>query len=572
MINNLKVRTKILMFSISMFVLICTISGVGYYYLLKSNNMVETLYKEKLLSIQWLNDNRNQSRGIEADMYYAILHVGDKNKQSVKLDDIKTRQENFDNNWENYKKTKTDDYEKKLIQNIESELVPYKKSINDITKLSIDGKSKEALDAFASVESTAESFQKDLKELAVYNTKLAENLYNQNKTDYKNAVIIFITVFIVSILGSIFLTVVISNSIVKALKLAMEYLKNISRGDFTLKFDTNIKNRKDEIGDIVNTIDTMQYSLQALISNVKQESENIKHVVDTVSSNVKNLNINIEEVSATTEELSAGMEETSASTEEMSASSIEINRAIEDIAGRAQKGSLAAEEINNRAIAIKSNFTDSQNRALGIFLDSKSNLEKAIESSKVVEQINILSESIMEITTQTNLLALNAAIEAARAGESGKGFAVVAEQIRGLAEKSKETVAEIQGITEKVTESVNNLATSSNSLLKFMEVEVQKDYNTMLEVSEKYSNDANFVDELVSNFSSTAENLLESVKDMVRTIDQVAQAADEGANGTTNIAEKIIDITQKSMDILSEVENTKQSTDKLNEEIGKFKI
>ncbi|MEG0440668.1 MAG: methyl-accepting chemotaxis protein, partial [Solibacillus sp.] len=78
-------------------------------------------------------------------------------------------------------------------------------------------------------------------------------------------------------------------------------------------------------------------------------------------------------------------------------------------------------------------------------------LEEAMENSKVVTQINVLSESIMQISSQTNLLALNAAIEAARAGEAGRGFAVVADEIRKLAEESKNTVIEIQGITEKVT-------------------------------------------------------------------------------------------------------------------------
>ena len=63
---------------------------------------------------------------------------------------------------------------------------------------------------------------------------------------------------------------------------------------------------------------------------------------------------------------------------------------------------------------------------------TKTELEQAIVEAKVVEQINVLSESIMDITSQTNLLALNAAIEAARAGEAGKGFSVVAEEMRKL--------------------------------------------------------------------------------------------------------------------------------------------
>ncbi|MBO0563317.1 methyl-accepting chemotaxis protein, partial [Clostridium botulinum] len=167
---------------------------------------------------------------------------------------------------------------------------------------------------------------------------------------------------------------------------------------------------------------------------------------------------------------------------------------------------------------------------------TKVELERAIESSKVVEQINVLSESIMEITSQTNLLALNAAIEAARAGEAGKGFSVVADEIRKLAEQSKDTVTEIQSITVKVIESVKNLSDSSSNLLTFVSTDMDNDYKTMLNVADKYSEDASFVDTLVTDFSSTSEDLLASLQDVLKTIEGVAQAASEGAGGTTDIA------------------------------------
>lgn len=103
---------------------------------------------------------------------------------------------------------------------------------------------------------------------------------------------------------------------------------------------------------------------------------------------------------------------------------------------------------------LNSDFTASQQDAVKIYSKTKEEVEGAIAGSRAVEQINVLSESILAITSQTNLLALNAAIEAARAGEAGRGFAVVAEEVRKLAEESNKTVVEIQEVTGIVVSSV----------------------------------------------------------------------------------------------------------------------
>ena len=152
----------------------------------------------------------------------------------------------------------------------------------------------------------------------------------------------------------------------------------------------------------------------------------------------------------------------------MNAMSHEIESAAKSIAERSQDGANEADEIRERAVKIKKDTDENDRRTRSIHEEINESLTKALEDIKVVDQINVLAKSIMDITGQTNLLALNASIEAARAGEAGKGFAVVADEIRVLAEQSKAAVAHIQEVTGNVTAAVENLANDAERLLEMM--------------------------------------------------------------------------------------------------------
>lgn len=384
----------------------------------------------------------------------------------------------------------------------------------------------------------------------------------------KNILIVSTVILLITFILIMFISKIITTPIKKSSK----YLAAIAKGDFTQDIEPKYLARKDEIGIITNSINDMKNSLKYLIGSIIDESLSIEN---EVNGSIKNMNIlyrDLTNISATTEELAANMEETAACSEEMYATSQEIERAVQSIAERSQEDIKSATQISKRAEDIKINVNNSQRKANEIFVNTKRQLEEALKDSKIVQQINIFSESIMQITEQTNLLALNAAIEAARAGDVGKGFSVVADEIRKLAEQSREMVLKIQDVTSKVTASVDNLSINSNSLLKFMSTDVYNDYKTMLELADKYSEDAKFVDELVNEFSDASQLLSESVKNVIDVIDSVNKAANEGATSTTSIANKVSDVNIKANEVMEVVLKSKESAGKLKEDIKKFKI
>ena len=362
----------------------------------------------------------------------------------------------------------------------------------------------------------------------------------------------------------------ITISIVKPLKKSLAHIEEIAQGDFSKEFEQDLLKRKDDFGQLADSLEKMRSEMKELIGEVKSEALEITGMVQEIDTSLQALDDQIENVSATTEELAAGMEETAASSEEMNAMSHEIESAAKSIAERSQDGANEADEIRERAVKIKKDTDENDRRTRSIHEEINESLTKALEDIKVVDQINVLAKSIMDITGQTNLLALNASIEAARAGEAGKGFAVVADEIRVLAEQSKAAVAHIQEVTVNVTAAVENLANDAERLLEFVGNDVVESLGGFAEMANSYNSDAANVDSLVTDFSASSEQLLASINGVMDAISDVSKTATEGATGTTDIAEKVGNVVQEAEAIKQKAETTYHSAEKLQKNVERF--
>lgn len=405
-----------------------------------------------------------------------------------------------------------------------------------------------------------------------YIDKVIQDREKSMNEDFQKMLYVFISVILFLLLCAAGLATIIARDIVRPLKIFEVHLDEIAQGNYVNDLPIGMQKRKDDFGSLSRAFQKMKNSTSFLILEVKEQSSLIDQVVSIMKRDVGSLNEEIEGISATTQELAASMEETAASSEEISAVTHEIENAARMIAQKSQDGSLQAFEISKRAEQTKEGTQKSRENAVIMHTTIEAQLRDSLEKAKIVEEITVLSESIMSITAQTNLLALNAAIEAARAGEAGKGFSVVAEEIRHLAEQSKKTVTKIQIITEQVMEAVGELRTGSQRVLNYLEEEVSTDYDRFLEIANQYHDDAGYIDSMVGDFSATSEELLSSIENILGSVQDVALAASEGANGTSEIALKTEEVTGNANDLMDAAKNAHEASEVLKGHMNKFNV
>lgn len=414
------------------------------------------------------------------------------------------------------------------------------------------------------INSNVENFQKEsYKNIASVISNVKKSVDSTKRSIFISLILLVILVIATSI--------VISKLIVGPINIILSKLKEIANnsGDLTQNIDYS---SNDEIGELASNFNLMQDSFRSIMKTISQESKSVEEKVVVTNETIMNLANLIQEINATTEELSSGMEETACSTEEMNAIANDIDDSIDSIANKATEENNNSMSIQTRADKLKNDAILSKEKAEKINNETQQKLLYAIERSKEVEKINVLSQSILDITEQTNLLALNAAIESARAGEAGKGFSVVAEEIRHLAEDSKSTVSEIQEVSDIILDAVKNLSETSTEIINFINKEVIKDYEMIVKVGEQYSLDANTVNNITSEFSNTSNNLKVSMDTVVSSVQQISTSNNESADGVSSISEKLNVIANEYDNIIKLVKEVNDSSYILSDIVSNFTV
>jgi len=312
----------------------------------------------------------------------------------------------------------------------------------------------------------------------------------------------------------------------------------IHRGDLTSRLTLQ---SNDEIGRIVSNFNTVLDTLATMICRIQHEARELDGNVSSVYHDIRHLNDQLRHISATTKNVSNNLEETAASAEQMSATSKEIEHAVQRMIHKMKEGEQNASSIRQQAIHTDRIVTSSSEKANELLAETKRKLEKAIEASSVVTDIELFTNTIMNIAKQTNLLALNASIEASRVGEQGRGFAVVAEEIRKLAEQSQQAVENIQHVAKQLTSAVEQLSMSASAAISYISTDVQRDYEQMKTVTKQYEQTASFMEEVVAQFSQTATELNRALHEMITSIHEVSTATANSAQEVSELSSRLIE-------------------------------
>jgi methyl-accepting chemotaxis protein len=409
--------------------------------------------------------------------------------------------------------------------------------------------------------------------------ELVQNVGSMSSTAISQGATIIkyiIMMFVILIVGIIIITIacaqILNKDVSEPIGIVSDNLKKYADGDFTGKIPEKLLKRNDEIGELFLSLNLMKKNLSDLFENIERCSQELNSTSSNLSNTVNDITDKFNTISNSTNHILNVVQDTGASSEEISASVEEVDSSINELSSKALDGSNNSGESKERALKVQAKGKKAIDKIESMYRQNEQNILQAIEDGKVVADIKSMSDTVASIAEQTNLLALNAAIEAARAGEQGKGFAVVAEEVRKLAEQSKEAVDGIQNTILKVQQAFKNMSDTGNDILAFMQKEVNPEFQNFKEVGDSYLRDSDFVNKMSEDIAAMSEELTATVDQVSQAVQGMSESSQKSSESAGLIEENIAK-TLKSMERISEsADNQLQMAEKLNNIMNKFKI
>ena len=567
--RNWKIRTKILSLIILMIFFISSIGFVGYSYNAKASVQMTEMYSKDLMSVKDLNDLRNQSRAEEAAVYHFLLAT-DKGTQQAQAKEIINRTNKFDEIYSNYLKLPTQSFEKERQAKLQQELVTYRADRQKAIDMANQGDQKGAYSYLTkSAQTHLDLIHTTLQELGDFSAKEADDTYSQDAVNSATSTKMLIGISIMADILCLLLGLVVASLISNSIKKVLVSVERVSAGDLSTE-DVIVKGT-DEAGQLATSFNIMKNNLHSLVKQVSQSSEQVASSSEELTAIAEqntqastHIATSIELVAQGTEkqagavnETSSAVEEISASTEEVAASSSEITHSMVETMNTTNAGQKALDRVVEQMNSI----------SVGTNRVQHSIMELSTNSEKIGNIVGVITG----IADQTNLLALNAAIEAARAGEQGRGFAVVAEEVRKLAEQSREATTQIETLINlnhsDIGTAVIAIEDGASGVKVGMEV-VKVAGQSFSEIAKLVEN----VSAQIEQISATIQQIASGNQQIVTSVRQVDVLSKETANQAQTVSAGVEEQIASMEQVTSSAQNLSTMAFELQTIINRFTI
>ncbi|MBU2700399.1 methyl-accepting chemotaxis protein [Sporomusaceae bacterium BoRhaA] len=417
----------------------------------------------------------------------------------------------------------------------------------------------------------AQELQKALSTIVEDNSKIVKDQVTQSKENASNARTVSITLTGIIFLIGITLSLSLTKMIIKPVKATTTFLDRMAEGDYETVINKALLSRKDEFGEMGQSLASMRSSMRDLIGQMLRQSEllaasseEMTASADQSAQAANQVAISITDVAkGAKQQLSVAndtavvVQQMSAKIQQVAANANELATQSAQVAEIANQGNKSMDKAIKKMNYIEENVTASA--AL---------VAKLGERSKEIGQI---LDTITGIAGQTNLLALNAAIEAARAGEQGRGFAVVAEEVRKLAEQSQDSaeqiatlIGEIQSDTDKAV-----VAMRDGTLeVKLGTEVVNESGQTLLEISMLITQ----VSGQVKEISSAIDQLAIGTHQFVGSVKQIDELSEKAAEEAQTVSAATEEQSASMEEIASSSQALAQLAVNLRDTASKFQI